>query len=189
MSRWAIARLIHINGLPGMGKSSLAEEYGRRRALALVIDIDQLRTRLGHWESRPESKTLARDLAVALAAAHLGAGHDVVVPQYVGRADFVERLEVVASDAGARFIEVILVGDRTLARERFGERRVQLQLEGRAHPQADIAEAAVDSMLVAAADLLDRLCVERPTVRPVRADGGPEATYRAFLLAIGGPGD
>ena len=137
-----IARLIHINGLPGIGKSSVAEAFVRRRPLALVVEIDLLRTQLGHWEERPESKLVARELAMALIDSHLGSGHDVVVPQFLGRVEFIERLEGAASAAGASFVEVMLVGESASAVERFRERRALLA--GRSHPEGDVAESEVE---------------------------------------------
>jgi hypothetical protein len=75
-----IARLILINGAPGVGKSALARRFAREHSLALVVDIDLLRTQLGQWEAHEESKLAARNLAVALVEAHLTAGRDVLVP-------------------------------------------------------------------------------------------------------------
>ena len=76
--------------------------------LALVVDIDELRVRMGGWDAHPESKRLARSLGVSLIRTHLRAGHDVVVPQLLGLVDFIETLESVAADEGAEFVEVLL---------------------------------------------------------------------------------
>ena len=87
-----IGRLIHLNGPPGAGKTSLARRYLADHPLALVVDIDDLRMNLGQWAAREESRLLARELAIALVDCHLSAGHDVVVPQFLGRLPFIERL-------------------------------------------------------------------------------------------------
>jgi hypothetical protein len=58
-----------------------------------------------------------------MARTHLGAGHDVVVPQFLGRSDFIERLETLAADVGARFVEIALIVDRAAAITAFEERR------------------------------------------------------------------
>lgn len=70
--------------------------------LALVVDIDNLRTHLGQWDAHQESRLLARDLAIALVKCHLDAGHEVVVPQFLGRLEFIERLEAQPNVAASR---------------------------------------------------------------------------------------
>jgi predicted kinase len=104
-----VTRLVHLNGAPGVGKSTLALRYVADRPLALCLDIDEIRCRLGGWDAQPEESGLAaRELGYAMAARHLSEGHDVVVPQYAVRAEFVEGLASVAAGAGATFHEVVL---------------------------------------------------------------------------------
>ena len=91
-----------------MGKSALAERYARDHALALVLDIDELRRHLGQWETADASKAVARDLALALVTDHLGRGGDVVVPQFFGRREFAEVLRRTAADAAVPFVEVLI---------------------------------------------------------------------------------
>ncbi|WP_410616214.1 AAA family ATPase [Amycolatopsis sp. lyj-109] len=103
-------KLILLNGPPGSGKSTLARRYADHHPPALALDVDRIRAMLGGWRASPgEAGLLARDIAVAAARTHLGAGHDVVVPQLVVRAGFPERLEALASECGASFHEVALV--------------------------------------------------------------------------------
>ena len=166
-----------------MGKSSLAEEFAKGRPLALVVDIDLLRTQLGQWKERPESRLVARDLAIALIESHLGQDHDVVVPQFLGRVDFIERLELVALAAGARFVEVMLVGELASAEERFRERRARLA--GRPHPENDLSDREVESTIAAAADALANVSHRRSRVHRVAASGDVNDTHSALLAAIG----
>lgn len=51
--------------------------------------------------------------------AQLNLGHGVVIPQYLGRTDFIVRLEAAARRCGAGFIEVVLQCDRAVATERL----------------------------------------------------------------------
>lgn len=66
-----------------------------------------------------QSGGLARDLALAAAERHLGGGHGVVVPQFLGRPAFVDRLEQLAVELGAPFDHVALVDDEESAAARF----------------------------------------------------------------------
>lgn len=112
-----------MNGPPGIGKTTLARRYVADRPLSLALDIDTLRRALGDWERRQEAAgLLARALALAMTKAHLATGHDVVVPQYVARAEFVDELAAVADSAAGRFFEVYLTDERAAAIARFESR-------------------------------------------------------------------
>ena len=66
--------------------------------------MDGIKHSLGRWNEDLLSSGLhARRLALALAREHLGAGHDVIVGQYLARTDFIEDLERLAAELGARF--------------------------------------------------------------------------------------
>ena len=45
-----MARLLHLNGPPGIGKSTLARRYAAEHHGVLNCDIDVLRTLIGGWE-------------------------------------------------------------------------------------------------------------------------------------------
>lgn len=45
-----MSRLIHLNGPPGIGKSTLARRYVSEHPGVLNCDIDVLRTFIGGWE-------------------------------------------------------------------------------------------------------------------------------------------
>jgi predicted kinase len=135
--------LLLLNGAPGVGKSALADRYAQAHALVLVVDVDELRRRLGQWETTDESKAVARDLAAALASEHLRRGHDVVVPQYVGRREFVDRLAALAADAGTRFVEVVVTDDDDAIIGRFRARRAQLIARGERHPEAELHDEEI----------------------------------------------
>ena len=67
-----IVSLVLINGVPGAGKSRLAEEVAVRRAHTTVVEIDSLRMLLHGWQTRPETMVAARDQAVELIGERLG---------------------------------------------------------------------------------------------------------------------
>ena len=118
-----MADLILLNGPPASGKSTLAVAMVARRPLALNLDVDLVRGLLGGWMDRPVDAGLnARQLCVAMTAVNLTNGFDVVVPQFLGRDDFIYELEKTALGVGARFVEVALMMDRADAIKAFGER-------------------------------------------------------------------
>ncbi len=159
-------RLIVINGPPACGKSTLARMYAAGHALALVIDVDAVRGCLGCWrENLPSAGRAARVIALAGAGAHLRAGHDVVVPQFLRRPGFLTELQNAARDSGAGFAEIALLASKEEMLRAFAGRAAS------ARP-ADVA----------AHELAGR---PGAVVIPV-APGQPDLTYAAMLAALDG---
>jgi predicted kinase len=177
--------LVVLNGAPGVGKSVLAERYAADHLLALVIEIDDLRRHLGQWETTEASKQVARDLAVALAREHLLQRHDVIVPQFFGRRDFVEQLRNVAEESDTRFVEVILTDDPDAIIERFRRRRSEFVALGVRHPEADLTDDAV-AATVRGADETLRRDARTHAVPLIETAGGIERAYRALCGVISG---
>jgi predicted kinase len=181
-----VARLVLINGAPGSGKSTLARRYADDHPLTLVLDIDQVRGMLGRWmDASADAGRLARGMAVAMARVHLESGHDVVVPQFLGRLDLVQRLQQLCEDTATDFIEVALLSSPQDAADRFTRRSAQ----------PDSAEHRD------AAELLDRsgglgempeiyrrlleVVAARPDTRTITTvDGEIDQAYRDLLTAV-----
>lgn len=181
-------RLVLLNGAPGSGKSTLARRYADERPLTLVLDVDQVRGMLGGWlDHAAEAGVLARGLATAMARAHLLAGRDVLVPQYLGRLDFVDTLQQLAADVGAEFIELALVSDRGDVVRRFEHR--SLTSPHQAHRDAAELQrrAGGRETLAATYDRLLAVIAARPATRMITSvDGDVDGTYRDLLAALGG---
>lgn len=112
-----------INGAPGSGKSTLATLLARDHTLTLTLDIDSVRGSLAHWTDDPVTAGLAaRELALNMSATHLRAGHNVIIPQFLQREEYLDRLASTAQDSGAEFFEVCLTSSPQEAAARFAAR-------------------------------------------------------------------
>ena len=171
--------LLLINGAPGVGKSSLAQRYADKHPLALIIDIDAIRTRLGQWAELDESKLVARDLALALTRAHMRNGYDVIVPQYLGRPEYREQLRSLAEESNVPFVEVLLTDDADRIVRRFRKRRAEYASTGAQHPEGDLSDDAVATEVPRANEALLRDATSRG-VLVVSATGGADASYVAL---------
>jgi predicted kinase len=166
--------LILVNGPPAAGKSTLAARYADDHPMALNLDIDVLRGLLGRWsDDRGAAGLRARSLALAAARDHLAAGYDVIVPQLLGAAGFIEALEGLAADVGAAFHEIFLRVPYADAAARFVARAGRDPSAPRDRP------AVFDDLYERTLDLL----AERPGTAVIPT-GSPEATYAELVAAI-----
>jgi predicted kinase len=104
-----VSRLIHLNGPPGVGKSTLAQRYAADHPGALLCDIDKLRTMVAGWEDDSlAAGARIRTAALAMITAYLHDGGDVVVPQLVADPAQLVRFRAAATDAHATYLHVVL---------------------------------------------------------------------------------
>lgn len=173
--------LVLINGAPGAGKSSLADLLASEDDGAVAVHVDQIKHAQDDWASDPHAAGLrARVLALEIVSAHLRAGANAYVGQFLARPAFVEALEQAAADNGADFVELLLEAPLDALGERLDRR-------GRTPERPD---HAVNRALVSADDLpglvhdLDEFATTRP--RLVAIDAGPsiDAVARRAAAAI-----
>ena len=181
-----MARLVLLNGAPGSGKSTLASRYAEAHPLTLALDIDVLRAMLGGWLDRPtEAGLRARSMALEIARVQLAAGGDVLVPQFLGRLDFVLQLERLARRVGAEFVELALLSDPEEASRRFVERA--RHPETRAHRDATALldrSGGVDALPAMYSQLLD-VIAHRPLNRTITTfTGQVDRAYRDLLAHL-----
>jgi len=182
-----VARLILINGAPASGKSTLAQMYVDEHPLALALDIDVVRSMLGRWLDNPaEAGLIARGMALEMARVQLSAGRDVLIPQFLGRLDFLLQLENLSHQVGADFIEVVLVNSPQDAADRFAQRSRHPETSVHRDAQALLDRSGGASELRAMHDRLLEVVASRPrTITVSTSDGEIDQAYRDLLTHVG----
>jgi predicted kinase len=118
-----MARFVHLNGPPGIGKSTLAALHAEQNPGTLNLDVDALHRLVGGWQDEEtDNWPVVWALVRAMAATHLDGGRDVVMPQYSGDLEQILGFAELARRHGAAFREVVLLDDRQRAIERFHRR-------------------------------------------------------------------
>lgn len=180
-----VTRLILLNGMPGVGKSTIARRFVEEHPGTLLCDIDVLRTFIGGWSDDFDGAgARIRPAALGLITGYLRESGDVVLPQLLARSTELEKFERAALVAGAHFVEVMLAADTDDAVRRFHGRDDGMDAW---HPTVRrlVAETGGDELLRSYASKLDELVARRPATRVIPSVAGAvDATYAALLEAI-----
>lgn len=161
-----------VNGGPASGKSTLARRYVEARPPGVVLEVDRLRSLVGGWARHPEQAgRLARRMALACIPPALDGGGDVLVPQLLGRVDFVLELAESARRLGVPFVEVALAVPTATGVRRYRERA------GAAREQVEVVDPDEDPRVVVPRyqDAVRSVVVQRPGTLVLPADDGDDA--------------
>jgi len=181
-----VPRLIHLNGPPGIGKSTLAQRYVDEHPGVLNLDIDQLRGLIGGWRERfAETGEIVRPVALSMASAHLRGGRDVVMPQFLARLSEIARFEGVAQDSGAVFCEIVLMDTKQRSLERFNRRGENSELPWHRQVQEIVEHNGGQVFL---ADMHDQLtavlAARRDATVVISVAGAIQQTYKALTAIL-----
>ena len=174
--------VLHLNGAPAVGKSTLAGRWAEDHPGTLLLDIDVLRTWVSGWQKDfAATGAVVRPVAIAMLAAYVAQGRDVVVPQLVANAEELARFRDAAEAAGARWVEVFVEADDI--ESRFATRDV-----GEPHLEAVrrlVADVPPDQLTQYAARLAALAAATPDAIRLSTRDGEIEAGYDALCEAVG----
>lgn len=139
---------------------------------------------IGGWETYDESADLSRTGGLALITAHLRTGRDVVVPQFVGLPDQLERFRGAAEDAGASYVCVLLTATAEEVERRFEVRDATAASDDRwAAYVREFWDGGGSDEVGSAIDRLDQLA-EDAWIRLESTT--PDQTYAALVAALDG---
>lgn len=176
--------LIHLNGPPAIGKSTLSALYAERHPGTLNLDIDSLHRLVGGWQDEnSHTHDVLRPVALAMASTHLRGGRGVILPQYLARVDEIEAFEKVAKKQGADFREIVLLAEKAESIDRF-DRRTD-DSEWGEHNRRLVARHGGNVMLASMYDQLLQILRLRPSAVIVRSKfEAVEDTYASLLHAL-----
>jgi predicted kinase len=184
-----VPRLIHLNGPPGIGKSTLSALLADQHPGTLNLDADYLHRLIGgaqYEETRPWQ--VVWPLAKAMAATHLDGGRDVVLPQYFARLERITAFEDLAHEHGADFREIVLLDDRAASLARYERRARETDDPWLRHFHRSVERQGCSTALgTMYDDLLDVIRLRPDAVVVPSASGAIQETYERLLNVLREP--
>ena len=179
-------KLIVLNGPCGIGKSTLAKRYGQDHPLTLQLDIDHVWSMLSHWrEEKDASAPLSKLIAIEMARVSLEAGHDVVIPQIIQRAELAEGFMKLADTCNAEYIEILLLVKKEEAIRRFIKRGQENGYPTGFRPGSVLEASGGESKLSEMYDNMINAASGRQNIIKIEPTlGDVEATYSKMLLLV-----
>lgn len=178
--------LVLLNGPTASGKSTIAARLVEARPSALNIDIDVVRSSLAGWRDDPISAGLtARRRAIETARDHLQASGDVVIPQFLGRVDFLEQLDELAGELDVPFVELMLTLDRSSATAAFVDRSENPVDQTHRDAAFLVAQSSADDPVGDMFEATLRIIELRPRTRTVPVNrGNVDQTVAAVVAEL-----
>jgi predicted kinase len=178
-------RLIHLNGPPRVGKSTLARRYADEHPGTLALDLDVLAGLIGGWkEDFSAALELARGHGRELAMRHLRSGYDVILPQLVTvhDRDPDPALEEAARTTNATYIQLALIVDDQEHLQRLHAKRPTTEVEARV--QTALEDPESDLVDKTRRHLNDYLATRPGTVLLDTTGLAEDASYMRLLEAL-----
>ncbi len=176
-------KLIMLNGMPGLGKTTLMQRYIDDHPMELGLDIDKIWWMMGRWqESRPRSYTQKLKLSGVIAEQHLRDGYDVVIAQHFDTLEQYEAFAHIAQQINADFIEIALRVPFPEALRRFKIRGKSMGHKTGFRPGGILDNGGREKMLEQMYDAVDTIVASRPSttvLEPIY--GNIEMTYQQLL--------
>ncbi|MGS0688357.1 AAA family ATPase [Nakamurella sp. GG22] len=184
-----MARLVHLNGPPGIGKSTVAAMYADRNPGTLNLDVDRVHQLVGGWQDEEiDTWPVVSPLVRAMAASHLRSGRDVVMPQYLGKLSEITAFADLSAAHGAEFREVLLLDDRGASIRRFDRRADDVDDPWIRHHHRLVGQRGGPALLGRMYDDLLDVVSGRPGVTIVPSVlGAVEGTVELVTRALRGP--